>query len=216
MIGWIKLHRKLRDWQWYDDHNATRLLIHLLITVNYEDKKWRDILIKAGSIVTSWEHLSKDCGLSLRQTRTSMQKLENSGEVTRYVTNKYQLITLVKWEDLQSNDRQSTEYLTSHRQSNDKPSTTTKEDKEIKETKNSIDSRKLKFATTLKPFEVKYGKDMLNAFYKYWTEPNKSNTKFRYELEKTWSLDRRLETWSRNDKNFQPTQNNNQPKKISI
>lgn len=135
MIGWIKLHRKLRDWQWYDDHNATRLLIHLLISVNYEDKKWKGILIKAGSIVTSWEHLSKDCGLSTQQTRTSMSKLESSGEVTRKATNKFQLITLIKWEELQSYNSQVTEEITIHQQTNNKQVTTTKETKQIKENK---------------------------------------------------------------------------------
>lgn len=64
--------------------------------------------------------------------------------------------------------------------------------------KESIDSRKLKFASTLEPFLLKYGKAMLNKFYGYWTEPNKSNTKFRQELEKTWLIERRLENWSSN------------------
>lgn len=67
---------------------------------------------------------------------------------------------------------------------------------------NNIEDRKLKFANTLKPFLELYGKDLLNDFYKYWTEPNKSNSKFKQELLKTWSLDRRLETWAKNDKNF--------------
>lgn len=65
--------------------------------------------------------------------------------------------------------------------------------------KNNIDDRKLKFADTLKPFIEKYGRPMLNDFYKYWTEPNKSNTKFKQEMQKTWSLERRLETWASND-----------------
>ena len=67
---------------------------------------------------------------------------------------------------------------------------------------NNIDSRKLKFASTLEPFLGKYGRDLLNDFYKYWTEPNKSNTKFKAELEKTWSLERRLETWNKNEFKF--------------
>jgi hypothetical protein len=33
----------------------------------------------------------------------------------------------------------------------------------------------------------------------YWSEPNKSNTKFRYELEKTWDTERRLKTWNQNN-----------------
>ena len=86
-----------------------------------------------------------------------------------------------------------------------------KENKEIKNI--SIDERKLKFASTLKPFIDVYGKDFLNDFYKYWTEPNKSNTKFKQELEKTWSLERRLETWQKNDKNFNK---NVKPQKYDI
>jgi hypothetical protein len=65
-----------------------------------------------------------------------------------------------------------------------------------------IEERKLKFANTLKPFLNTYGNEMLRAFYKYWTEPNKSNTKFKMELQKTWSVERRLETWAKNDKQF--------------
>lgn len=75
-------------------------------------------------------------------------------------------------------------------------------DNVIKE--NNIEERKQKFASTLKPFINIYGKDMLTDFYRYWTEPNKSNTKFKYENEKTWSLDRRLETWSNNESKFKP------------
>jgi hypothetical protein len=72
----------------------------------------------------------------------------------------------------------------------------------VKDIKDNIDSRKLKFASTLEPFLLKYGKTLLNDFYKYWTEPNKSKTKFRQELEKAWDLSRRLETWANNDKGF--------------
>lgn len=79
--------------------------------------------------------------------------------------------------------------------------------KESKVYKEDIDSRKLKFSHTLKPFLQNYGKTLLNEFYKYWTEPNVSNTKFRRELEKTWDVGRRLETWAKNDKNFKQTEN---------
>ena len=74
---------------------------------------------------------------------------------------------------------------------------------------NNIDSRKLKFASTLKPFVEVYGRDLLKDFYDYWIEPNKSNTKFRQELEKTWSLERRLQTWTKNETNFKNQKNGN-------
>lgn len=72
---------------------------------------------------------------------------------------------------------------------------------------NDIEERKLKFASTLQIFLPQYGREVLNEFYGYWTEPNKSNTKFRQELEKTWDLNRRLERWTKRDFNkSKPTQ----------
>jgi len=63
---------------------------------------------------------------------------------------------------------------------------------------------KVKYSKEDKSKEDKstYSKDLLNDFFKYWTEPNKSNTKFRQELEKTWDLERRLETWAKNDRGY--------------
>lgn len=64
---------------------------------------------------------------------------------------------------------------------------------------NDIEERKLKFADTLKPYLEVYGRDTLLEFYDYWTEPNKSNTKFKQELQETWSVKRRLKSWVKRD-----------------
>jgi hypothetical protein len=80
----------------------------------------------------------------------------------------------------------------------------------LNQSKENISDRKLKFSSTLQPYLQTYGKDFLNDFYKYWTEPNKSNTKFKQELEKTWDLNRRLETWAKNDKQFNKQNNEKQ------
>lgn len=77
---------------------------------------------------------------------------------------------------------------------------TNKENKEKNNT-NSIELRKKEFSASLEPFLKKYGKDTLNDFYRYWTEPNKSGTQFRKELERTWSTAGRLSTWVKNDFN---------------
>lgn len=82
-----------------------------------------------------------------------------------------------------------------------------KEKEKVQVKNNNIDERKLKFASTLKPFVDIYGKELIREFYNYWTEPNKSNTKFKQELEKTWSLERRLDTWAKNDNNFNKNKN---------
>lgn len=59
-----------------------------------------------------------------------------------------------------------------------------------------LNKKKEDFYNSLVPFVTLYGKDMVREFFDYWTEPNKSGTKMRFELEKTWSTNRRLNTWA--------------------
>lgn len=59
-----------------------------------------------------------------------------------------------------------------------------------------LEKRAEVFFNTLVPYVSMYGKDMIRQFYDYWTEPNKSRTKMRYELERTWDTKRRLNTWA--------------------
>jgi hypothetical protein len=77
-----------------------------------------------------------------------------------------------------------------------------------KEKKKSVDAnhaafllerRKDDFYNSLIPFVQKFGREMVREFFDYWTEPNKSKTKMRFELERTWDVSRRLNTWSRNN-----------------
>jgi hypothetical protein len=70
------------------------------------------------------------------------------------------------------------------------------------ESKPSLETRSLAFKSELVPFKQNYSIDMLKSFYDYWTEPNHSKTKMRYEMEKTFDVDRRLKTWSKRQKDF--------------
>jgi hypothetical protein len=135
MSGWIKLHRSLKDWEWYDDHNTTRLLIHLLLTVNIKDKKWKGITVKAGSRVTSFSKLAQETGLSVKQIRNSLLKLENSKEVARQRANEGQAITLIKWAKLQCDSEKGASDRADEGQTEGKQGATTKEYKELEERK---------------------------------------------------------------------------------
>ena len=68
--------------------------------------------------------------------------------------------------------------------------------------KKTLEERCLEFRNSLIPFLSEYGKEMLTEFYNYWTEPNPSKTKMRYEMEKTWDTARRLETWLKRSLGF--------------
>lgn len=60
--------------------------------------------------------------------------------------------------------------------------------------------RKEDFYQTLVAFVDKYGKEMIRAFFEYWSELNKSSTKMRFEMQKTWEVNLRLATWAKNAK----------------
>lgn len=57
-----------------------------------------------------------------------------------------------------------------------------------------IDMREADFKREL--IEFKYPESLKTEFFEYWTEPNKSGTKMRFELEKTWHTGRRLARWA--------------------
>jgi hypothetical protein len=191
MEGWIKLHRKLVNWEWYDDANTFRLFLHLLLKANHKNKKYRGEELKAGTVLTSREKLAIELGLTVRQIRTALNKLKTTNEVTVNSSRKGTVIQIVKYKDYQIIEGKRPE----KRPANDQQTTSINNDKKEK----NINERIQDFKKELVPFVDKYGKGMIKEFFLYWTEPNKSGTKFRKELQKTWSTERRLQTWSRNN-----------------
>ncbi len=90
MLGWIKLHRSLLEWEWYHDINVCRVLIHLLLVANFEGKKVKGQNIARGEGITTWSELCEATGLSIQQARTAMGKLKSTGEITVKITGKQQ------------------------------------------------------------------------------------------------------------------------------
>lgn len=86
---------------------------------------------------------------------------------------------------------------------------TQSKEEESKEKEIKIEERKTAFGYSLKEFENSYSKEMLTAFFRYWTEKNKSGTKMKWELEKTFEISLRLTTWASRDKTFNQSQPQN-------
>ena len=63
----------------------------------------------------------------------------------------------------------------------------------INNTSNNINIRKFNFESEVKLLDFDYNTKI--DFINYWTEPNRSNTKMKFELEKTWETKRRLARW---------------------
>ena len=99
--GFVKLHRQLLDWEWYDDKNCRLVFIHCLLKANFKDKRWKGQEIKRGSFVTSLGKLSGEIGISKQQLRTVLAKLSKTGEITHSSSNSNTLITLCKYNEYQ-------------------------------------------------------------------------------------------------------------------
>ncbi len=72
-----------------------------------------------------------------------------------------------------------------------------------------LERRRQRFVDALQPFAERYGQEMIGQFAEYWTEPNRSNTRMRFELQRTWNTSIRLARWARNDYAFNPPPSNN-------
>ena len=126
MSGWIKLHRGLIDWEWYTDHNTCRLFIHCILRANHADTKWRGQKLNRGQFITSLESLSNETGLSVSQIRTSFSKLKSTDEIASLSQARSRVITVLKYDQYQSDDRLSDKQIASESQADDKQIATDK------------------------------------------------------------------------------------------
>ena len=266
MEGWIKIHHKLLDWEWFKEDGMVKIFLNLLLRASFKDNVCDGINIQRGQLITGRKQLMEETGLTEQTVRTCLKRLQSTGEIMVESTHRYSIITIVNFDVYQigKNDEltnriektnqptnqltnqlkklvnaiisssykgdeettnqlinQLTNQLISKNQPTEQenvPHTPYKEEntkkKEYKETSNFIkleekkvelsfaNAKKLlkirsdKFYESLIPYVTIYGKEMVRAFFDYWSEPNRSQTKMKFELERTWDTKRRLNTWS--------------------
>lgn len=99
--GWIKIYRSLLDWEWFDDAETVQLFIYLLVTANYEDKKWRGMVVERGQTIIGVAALAKRLGSTERKIRTRLEYLTNSGTISRKTTNRFTIVTICNYDSYQ-------------------------------------------------------------------------------------------------------------------
>jgi len=163
-IGFIKLHRKITDWEWYSDVNTCRLFLHLLLTAKFKDEKWRGIDIKRGQVLTGRMSLAKSTSLTESQIRTAISKLKSTNEISIKITSEFSIITLTNYDLYQSrseindqqNDQPLAEKVSSQSPTNDQPIATDKQIQEEQELKRIEEEKKLLIENQFKSFWESY------------------------------------------------------------
>lgn len=143
--SWIKLDRKILKWGWYSDINVKVTFLHLLLIASYEGGEFLGEEIKRGQAVIGINETSKEIGITPRQFRTALSKLEKNGEITKKATSKFTVITVENYSKYQDVPIESDKQMTSERQTDDKQMTSERqasdniqESKESKKVKNNI------------------------------------------------------------------------------
>lgn len=100
-FGYIYLHRKLKEKGYYKDSNCVALWVHLLLSVNFEEKEfmWNGqlIKIKPGQMLTGRRSLSKDTGINQYKIERILKLFENEHQIAQQTFNKFRIITIVNW-----------------------------------------------------------------------------------------------------------------------
>ncbi|MBQ2391389.1 MAG: hypothetical protein II306_06430 [Clostridia bacterium] len=123
------------DWDWFQDANTFRVFIYCLLKANHEPKKWQGVEIKKGQFVTSYEKIASDLNIGVQSVRTSIKKLNLTGELTNKSTSRYSIITVKNWIRFQETNKQTNTQLTGNQQTTNKQLTTNKNEKNEKNDK---------------------------------------------------------------------------------
>lgn len=107
MIGWISIHRKIKDhWVWEDDtFSRGQAWVDLLLMASHKDSKFvlgnELIEIERGSFVTSELKLASSWGWSRTKVRGFLKLLESDGMIVRKTDTKKTTLTIVNYNDYQ-------------------------------------------------------------------------------------------------------------------
>jgi len=216
MEGYFKVHRKILYSQVFAHQIALKIWIWCLAKVTFKE---RFVSIKSGKgkitvklfpgqFIFGRFKAEEELNIDGSTIYKWMQKFASDefDMIKIESNNQYSIITICKWEEYQNGD--SDEVTTIEQPSNsqvtakEQPSNTNKKDNKDNNDKN-IEKRKQEFEQLV--FEcdpLKYNQDMLQKFCNYWTEKNKSCTKMKFEMEKTFEIKNRLDYWNSRSKTF--------------
>jgi DNA-binding transcriptional MerR regulator len=133
MSGWIKIHRKFLDWEWFNKSEAVHLFLYMLLKANHKDNKWQGNDVKRGQFISSLGNISSATGITIQQIRTILKKLEKTNEIKVKSTSQFTIVTICKYECYQDENEDTNKRITNNQQTTNKQSTTNKNEKNNKE-----------------------------------------------------------------------------------
>ncbi len=157
--NFIKIDRKMLEWEWYKNEHTKNVFLHCLLKACWKDTKIEGKIIPRGSFVSSIVNISEELSLTPMEVRTALKHLKSTNELTSKGTNRNTVFTVTNYDLYQSkeqaeqqtdnkrttNEQQTdNEQITSKEQTINKPLTTNEEYKEDKNIKNEEEREECK------------------------------------------------------------------------
>ena len=197
MEGWISLHRKILEnpilnrSRVYSNFEAW---IWLLLKANHKDNKFmlgsELVKVKKGSMITSQKKLCKQFRWGSTKLRNFLKVLQKDKMLLLETNTQSTQITICNYESYQDSQISNKTQTTHEQHTNNTRTKTNNKDNKDNKVNNII---------TNKEYLDKYGYDMLKAFVDYWTEKKPNGRKEKWDMEKTFDIDLRLQKWAKND-----------------
>lgn len=101
--GWLKLQRQFVNWQWFKDGDTLRVFIYLLCNANHKpNHNAHGVVLQPGQLITGRKAIATACGISEQTSRTAINRLKSTNEITTTPTNKFTVVTLTNWAKYQN------------------------------------------------------------------------------------------------------------------
>ena len=210
MNGWISLHRKILEnpilnrSRVYSNFEAW---IWLLLKANHKDNKFmlgsELVKVKKGDMITSQKKLCKQFRWGNTKLRNFLKVLQKDGMIALESTTQATYISICNYESYQdsqiSNKTQTKPKQHTHNTRTKTNNNVNKDNNVNNVNKIKVHTKRITYILNNKKYLEKYGKPLLQAFVDYWTEQSVNGIKMRYQKEKAFDIDRRLQTWAKND-----------------
>lgn len=111
-LTYVALFRKIEDSFVYQDSGLLHLWIHCLIKASFKDRTimfdGTQITLKKGQFITGRRSLAKSLKTTEQRVRSRLALLEKNNKIIQKSTNKYTIITVVKYEYYQGDPKKIT------------------------------------------------------------------------------------------------------------
>ena len=197
MEGWISLHRKILEnpilnrSRVYSNFEAW---IWLLLKANHKDNKFmlgtELVKVKKGSMITSQKKLCRQFRWGSTKLRNFLKVLQKDEMLLLKTNTQSTHITICNYDSYQDKQTANKKQTTHAQRTDNTRTTTNNKDNKVNNVNNII---------TNKDYLDKYGLKLLKAFVDYWCEKSVNGKKMRWQKEKAFDIDKRLNTWAKND-----------------